>query len=429
MVVIGLFAFFLIAGVAIFAIFGGAFGGQSVGAVTIWGTEDQATMQYLLDSLRQSDSSLSDTTYIEKSATTYSADLLNAMAAGTAPDLFVVSQEDIGQFGDKVALVPYAAVSQATFLANYIDEGRLFLTPQGVLALPFDVDPLVMYWNRDLYVSAGQASPPQYWSDLLNISPILRKLDSSQGVTRSAVALGTWGNITDAKAILSALFIQAGELLTGRTASGALVSTFGSVPNGATEAPAAAALRFYTEFANPTKATYSWNRALPNSTDAFAAGNLATYFGFASEYRALLARNPNLSVGVAVLPQLKGSSSQSTFGRLSGLAIPRSAKNPNGALAVAQKLTSPAAATTWMTTTGLPSGRRDVAADTSANAAASVFLQSALLAHGWVDPDPVTTDQLFASMIQSVLSGANDPAGAVSEAAQGFNALLPNRGQ
>lgn len=429
MFVIGLFGFFILAGVAVFSIFGGAFGGQSVGAVTIWGTEEAATMQFVIDSLRSSDSSLADTIYVHKEPATYRAELLNAMAAGQAPDLFVASGEDIGAFADKVVAVPYAQVSQSTYLASYIDEGKLFLTGQGALALPLQVDPLVMYWNRDMYAGAGAANPPAFWSDLIVLAPRLTAHDTTQNLTRSAVALGTWQNTANAKAILSALFLQAGDAITARNQTGALVGVLGSASDAAAEAPAVSALRFYTEFANPAKTTYSWNKALPNSRDAFVAGQLATYFGFASEYRSLLERNPNLSVGVAVLPQLKGAATQGTYGALKGLAIPLGARNAQGALMVAQKLTSQAAAAALMTTTGLPSGRRDVAVDTSANAVGSVFVQSALIARGWVDPAPQQTDDLFKGMIESVLSGRNDPAGAVGEAAQGMSILLPNRGQ
>jgi hypothetical protein len=36
--------------------------------------------------------------------------------------------------------------------------------------------------------------------------------------------------------------------------------------------------------ASSVRPEYSWNRSLPNSSDAFANGDLAIYFGFASEY-------------------------------------------------------------------------------------------------------------------------------------------------
>src|SRR6185369_6331845 len=130
-------------------------------------------------------------------------------------------------FENKVRPIPYSTVSQSTYVSSYIDEGNLFLTPQGALALPFSVDPLVMYYNRDLLASAGVASAPQHWNDSLSLSPKLTSLDASQNVKRAAVSLGAWSNILHAKEILSTLFIQAGEPITARSAQGALVPVFG----------------------------------------------------------------------------------------------------------------------------------------------------------------------------------------------------------
>ncbi len=422
--VTGLFVMFIVAGVAAFALFGGAFGSAGPGKVVVWGTVNDATVGYLLESLRSADSSLSDTTYVKKDPATYDSDLLNAMAAGVGPDLFIVSQDELGTFSNKVAIVTYQTLSQAAYLTSYIDEGRLFLTSQGALALPFMVDPLVMYWNRDLFAAAGQPQPPQYWSDLITMTPGLTRL-SGTNITRSAVAMGAWGNVANAKALLSALMMQAGDPITQWSASDRLVPVLGATPAGASEAPAESALRFYTEFSNPSKTTYTWNSALPNSTDAFVGGQLAMYFGFASEYQTLAARNPNLALAVALLPQLKGAAAQLTYGNLLGVAVSRTAENLSGAYSVAQKLTSAAASAILVSHTGLPPSRRDAAVDTSANAAGSVFVQSSLISRGWVDPNPSATDDLFKNMIQSVVSGALQPAQTVSEAAQALNLLLP----
>jgi ABC-type glycerol-3-phosphate transport system substrate-binding protein len=206
-----------------------------------------------------------------------------------------------------------------------------------------------------------------------------------------------------------------------------LVPVFGQTPQDSQNNPAESALRFYTEFANPGKSNYSWNRSLPRSDEAFVGGRLAVYFGFASEARSIGERNPNLRFGVAVMPQLQGTGARSTYGKLSALAIPKSARNIAGAAVVAQKLTSAEAAKTLSAYTGLPSARRDVTLDTSTSATAEVFVQSALISRGWVDPSPRETDLVFKTMIESVISGSLEPATAVSEAAQEFSRLIPVR--
>lgn len=425
LVVVSVFIAFIVLGVGIFAMFGGVFGGGGVGAVLIWGTMPQATMDTLIGTLKQNDKTLQDVLYQEQDPASYESNLLNAMASGKAPDIFMLDQQQLGEFTDKIVTIPYGTVSQSQYVSSYIDEGNLFLTPQGSLALPFAIDPIVMYWNRDIFASAGIPQAPQFWNDFLTIAPKITSLDSSQNVKRSAVALGQWQNVLHAKEILSLLFMQAGEFVTSRNAQGALVPIFAQTPAGATSNPAESALRFYTEFANPGKTTYSWNRSLPRSDDAFAAGTVGVYFGYASEARGIGERNPNLRYGIAIVPQLQGNNSRLTYGRLTGLAIPRSARNISGGAIIAAKLTSADAATVLAQNTGMPAARRDVSLDTSASAAVEVFAQSALMSRGWVDPGPRDTDPVFKTMIESVISGSSEPATAVSEAGQEFARLIP----
>lgn len=426
-IVLGIFVTLIVAGVGVFSLLGGVGGSTGIGPVVVWGTIDQTTMDKLLTDLVQQDKSLGDVTYVEKKPATYQGELINAIAAGQGPDLVFLSQSSIGTLQDKISLIPYSAVSQSAFLSSYIDEGALFLTSQGILALPFSIDPMVMYWNRDTLTSAGEAQPPQYWNQLIELAPKLTSLQAGGTITRSAVGMGTWDNVTHAKAILSALMMQTGDFITGRSSSGGLTATLGTRSEASSVVPAAEALRFYADFANPSKTTYSWNRSLPASGVAFASGDVALYFGFASEYRAISERNPNLRFGVATLPQLEGASARITSGAIQGLAIARGSQNPSGALLVAQKLTAPGAAAIAAQQMSLPPVRRDVSIDTSNSAAASVFVQSALMSRSWADPNSAATDSIFKSMIESVSSGKSTPEQAVFEASQALRQLLPTR--
>ena len=422
-IVLGICTTFILVGIAVFASFGGLLGGATTGKVVVWGTVDADVMQNLLDNLRENDKAFQSVSYIEKDPTTYNDELINAMANGTAPDLFELSDQDLTSFADKVTTIPYNTISQSTFLGSYIDEGQLFLTSQGSLALPFLVDPLIMYWNRDLFAGAGLSTPPKYWNDFLALSPKITSLDSNSNVKKSAVALGEWRNVSHAKEILATLFMQAGDKIVTLSSDGPKV-VFGQTPSGFPANPAESALRFYTEFANPSKTSYSWNRALPQSRAAFVSGDLAVYFGYASEYTSVSELNPNLHFSVATMPQIEGNATRIAFGRLSGLAIPLSAKNPQGALVIAQKLTGQTASLFLAKTLSLPSARRDVKLDTANNAAADVFTQSALISRAWLDPNTKDTDTIFKDMVESVVSGKSQPAEAVNDAAQELQRLF-----
>jgi ABC-type glycerol-3-phosphate transport system substrate-binding protein len=424
-----LFGFFILLGVGVFAAFGGLLGSTSVGPVTIWGTLDSNTINNMLATLHASDKTFAAVKYVQKDAAIYDATLVNAMASGQGPDLFLVPQDDVSSFANKITPIPYASMSQAQFISSYIDEGQIFLTANGALALPFTIDPLVMYWNRDLFAGAGLAQPPQYWSDFLTIAPKLTSLDASNNVHQSAVALGTYKNVDHAKQILSALFMQAGDPIVMHDSNGNLLPVFGQAPVNAPTNPAESALRFYTEFANPGKTTYSWNNALPDSATSFVNGNVGAYFGFASEYATIAARNPNLSFAVATLPQLEGNTTHLTFGEMTGVAISRTAANPAGALLVAEHLTGQKAVSLLAQQLLLPPVRRDVVIDTSSNAAAAVFVQSSLIARAWLDPSPSATNTVFQNMVNEVLSGAAEPASAIAEASQALARVFSGQSQ
>ncbi|HWB34123.1 MAG TPA: extracellular solute-binding protein [Candidatus Paceibacterota bacterium] len=426
-IVLGIFSALILVGIGVFAAFGGVLGSKGVGSVVIWGTIDRQTMQGLLDALETQDKSFQSVTYVQKSSAGYEQDLINAMAAGTGPDLFLMSGEDTLSFSDKVLTIPYSIISQGTYQSSFVDAGDVFLTSQGALALPFTIDPLVMYYNRDLFASAGVASPPAAWDDLLTLAPKITALDNRSAVQRSAVALGEWGNIPDAKEILAALFMQVGDTIVARNSQGTPVVTLGASAQNQSGDPAESALRFYTEFANPTKTSYSWNRSLPSAPDAFTAGDVAMYFGYASEYEGIAQSNPNLRFNVALLPQIAGNSSQVTYGKVTGLAIPRSAANVQGALTIAQKLSGKAAVGLIAGALSLPPVRRDVPVDTSGSAAAQVFMQSALISQSWLDPSPSDTDSVFETMIESVVSGESAPATAIAEGGQSLAHLLPKQ--
>ena len=114
-----------------------------------------------------------------------------------------------------------------------------------------------------------------------------------------------------------------------------------------------------------------------------------------------------------------------TYGRMTALAIPKSARNIPGAAVVAQALAGAPAAAALSTLTGMPSARRDVRLNTAGSAVNEVFAQSALISRGWIDPGQSKTDAVFKAMIESVVSGASLPATAVSEASQEFSQIIP----
>jgi len=424
LVLTGIFATFIIIGVAFFALFRGGNNSGPVSNVAIWGLMSESQFSQLLETTGLSENPSFKITYARANPDTYDQDFIEILARGQAPDLIMIPHTSLLRHRDKLLAIPYTSYPERDFRNNFIQEGEIFLSPDGVLALPIIVDPLVMYWNRTLFSNAGIAVPPKYWDEFFNLTERMVKKDQAFNITQATLAFGEYQNVTNAKAILSTLIMQAGSPIatrTGDSVSSVLSSTFNQPI-----IPAEAAVNYYTEFSNPVKSFYSWNRSLPSSRDYFTAGDLAVYFGFASELDFISAKNPNLNFDAAVVPQSRGGAETITFGNIMGLAIPRASQNPSAAFAVASLLTSLESIQEVSLLVGLPPVRRDVLSNKPSDPFLATFYDSALWSRGWLDPDRNATSQIFKTMIESITSGQKRVSGAVQEASSSLQKLLVN---
>ena len=422
-IVLGVFSFCIVLGVVFFAISANTNQNKSIGAVTIWGTLDREAFDRALRTVGDTEGSLINATYIEKDAATLDADLSEALASGTGPDLFLLEQDAILRHQSKIAFFPYSALPQQTFTSMYIDEAKLYLTAEGALGLPLIVDPLVLYWNKDTLSMNGFAQPPSYWDEVFTMAEKISQKDASGGIIKSAIAFGEFENVLHAKDIVSALIMQAKGTVVSADSEGRVEATIDQNVSNASERPAISALRFYTTFANPAESVYSWNRSLPHSRDAFAQGKAALYVGYASERALIQDLNPNLSSAVAPIPQIRDSARSVTFGHMYAVAKPRTSNNPAGADIIASILAGRAFGESLSFELALPPVRRDVLA-VGADGPMQVFYSAALIATAWLDPSSEDTDEIFKVMIESVGSGSSRISEAVDTADRYLTALL-----
>ncbi|MEI6190947.1 MAG: extracellular solute-binding protein [bacterium] len=423
-VVMGLFVFFLLVGAILFSTYRSSNSALTNISITMWGTLPVESFNSFVSNYF-SDSDLKYTVnYTEKDPATFDRDLVEALASGSGPDTIILPEDFIVRYYNKIYPIPYNILPEATFKDTFIQEGELYLNSSGVLALPLMVDPLVMYWNRDIFNNAGVTNPPTDWAQVSSLVPRMTKLDKAQNVITSTIALGEYRNINNSKSILSALFIQAGNPIVSLDSSGSLNSKLKDVVNP--DSSSALALQFYTNFSNPNKAEYSWNRSLPNSLDFFANGDSAIYLGFTSEYMAIKNKNPNLNFEVALLPQAVGARTYSTFGNMLGLAIMKNSANPAGAFTVISSLSSAAAFSYWKDIFNLPSARKDSVPDISNSVAKTIFNRSAVRSKGWYDPNSAQTSAIFQDMIESYTTGRETLDGVINTASERLDSLLNN---
>jgi ABC-type glycerol-3-phosphate transport system substrate-binding protein len=423
-VVMVIFVGLALVAVFIFASFSGR-NNTSVGTVVIWGSLPRDVVDNVLNAIQLSDHSLDKASYKAFPEAGLSDILVQAIASGHGPDLVLFPSDRIVTDANKIIPLSYNTISRRTFEDSFVQAGEDYLTPAGVLGLPFSIDPLIMYWNRTLYSEAGIARPPQYWDEFTTVAPALTQATAAGTLTQSGVALGEWDNITHAKDVLLSLIVGLGNPVITREDDGSFAATLVALGN-AKVAPAEAALGFYVGFADPAKPTYSWSRSQPNDRDAFLAGTLATYFGAASEAQGLRAANPNLNFDAAAYPRQRAGPVARPARRYA-LSIPRGAKNPLGAARAALTLSGTAAEKALAGTTGLPSVRRDILAASPANPYDAIFRDAALNAFAFLDPDPAGSDAIVKRMVEDVSSGRFTSGQAVSVGDGALRALLKVR--
>jgi len=401
-------------GVLVFAL-GKTGGGSATVPLLVWGTMPRSEFAEVLSATALDKNESFQISYVQKNKENFDIQFLEALASGAGPDLFFLSSDSLLKYEDRVFTVPFANFSEREFKDSFIEGAEALITEGGILGFPVLVDPLVMYWNRDIFNSAGLVSPPGFWDEVYDLGSTLTRKDNSSELTRSAVALGEYGNINNSFEILSALIMQAGNPITRRIASGGVEVVLNQKFNLPTN-PAEQALSFYTEFSNSEKIFYSWNRSLPRSKDWFLAGDLAIYFGLASELFELQDKNPNLNFDVAILPQAKEVGGSATYGRIESIMISKQSRNVPSAFLLARALSGNVAVSALSKIKSLPPARRDLLGITPDRGYMEVFFNSAIISKLWLIEDAFGARLVFKDMIESITGGRARTSEAVTRA-------------
>jgi len=420
LITLATFVVFIIAGVAAFALYRGQDTATQLPAISIWGTFPKSTLDSHIAEINKTLAQPIMVEYTQKDPNKFSTEFIAALARGQGPDAILIPADTLYPHSDKLALVPYTAFSQRDFRDTFVREAEVYLFDQGVAAIPFTLDPLIMYWNRDMFDTAGIPTYPRYWEDFTILNQKLTLKDANGNVRRSAIALGDFTNVTNAREILGTLLFQVGNPVTLRDKEGVLNSTL-TRTYSALPGPA---LEFFTQFVNPSDPNYSWNRGMPASKSAFLSASLATYFGFASELFDLRTKNPNLNFDAALMPQLKTGGVKSTYARMYGFSIVRSTPNPNAVYQIISMLTAPSALANLSQTMYLPPVRRDLIAQGSTDPYITNFGQAALVSQLWLDVDPLKSNQILAEMVGSITSGRKTLFEAIQDAGDQYDIVL-----
>lgn len=329
------------------------------------------------------------------SVATYEKELLEALAQGRGPDVFVIHHSWVESKRGLMSPAPPDVVDERAVREEFVDVVAQDLIRDGfVYALPTSVDTLALYYNKDLLAGAGVARPPATWQEFQRATERVTQVTRTGLIRQSAAALGTASNVNRAADILQLLMLQSGlKILDAASGRSDIASQ-----------PGEQAMIFFTDFSNTSKKVYTWNLQQDYSIDSFSEGGTAMMVNYSYHIPTIRAKNPRLSFAVAPLPQIADSTPRN-FAAYWPFGVSNTSRAPVTAWNLVRFMTSKAASETINQAQGVPPARRDSVETFARHPELGVFAEQTLTATTWPRVDIVTTDAVFNRLIDDIVTG------------------------
>lgn len=329
--------------------------------------------------------------------------LTNALADDVAPDIISVNVRDLRNYLPRLAEMPSeVSVAKIYVTGQYVKETvveteKISMPTAGgvknafistvyndaviggkIYGLPLAVDTMAIYYNKDLLDRAEIPEQPKTWNEFMTAVKAATRFNEKGDIVQSGVAMGTAKNIPYSFDILSLLMMQSGV----KMAYGASVNFANGVSDAGPNHPALTALRFYTDFAQPTKEVYTWNEKMGSALGEFAHGKAVFYLGFASDWPKIQNQAPQLNIEVMPMLQLneKNSVNVANYGVE---AVVKKTKHPDEAWEFVTFMTKPENIKKYAEATHRPSPLRNQINEQKENPTLAPFAGQILNAENW----------------------------------------------
>ncbi len=344
----------------------------------------------------------------------YEQALLEGWAADEGPDIFTIHNNWVKKYNNKILPLPakiklpyaesYSRTGQVekaffretptytpqTIKRDFVDvvAGDVINDKGEILGLPLSVDTLALFYNRDLLDQAKVFNPPQTWAEVLEASKKITLQDNEGNIIRSGLAFGGIDNVNNIFDIISLLMLQNGTQMFDAANGSVTFNQPTSYAQNSSYYPGAEAVRFYSDFAMPSREAYTWNETMPEAQEAFVRGNLGMMLGYAYQIPFIKAQGSRLNWGVVKVPHIN-SNGMDTSGYETNYAsywlqtVSKKTKYPDEAWGFVSYLTSTQNAERYLSLAKKPAALRSVLEKQFADPEITVFANQALTAKSW----------------------------------------------
>ncbi len=349
----------------------------------------------------------------------YEIELLEAWADDRGPDLFLIpitwlreyqhrlepipksvkipTRETIGTIKkeDITIIKEYGTTSLRDLKTRFVKTVYDDVVIDGkIYGMPYYLDSLVTFYNEDILTMAGIPEPIRDFHDLIDQTPKLTKVDSEGNILQSAIALGAANNIPRFFDILFSIM----------TLNGVILEPF--YPDEEQLEKFIQTLGFYMDFTKPGKASYSWDKDLPNAFEQFINGKLAYFFGYSYHADELRKRGVQFDWNVVNFPQTRGSEGTKYYANYWVNVVAKRSKNTDVAWSFIDATASQKMVEKYLNENKKPTALKGLIEKQLKNDDIYIFTSQVLTADNWYEGyDIATAEKYTADLIRDILSG------------------------
>lgn len=333
--------------------------------------------------------------------------LVEALSIDKGPDIISVNNRDLGAYLNKLNPMP-ASIKDTTVVyekgqletktsitsrqrqlvtmdqlgKDYVQAVKKDVVRNGkIYGLPLSFDVMALYYNKDILDRAGIPVAPKTWIEFQEQVKKLTKFDKASGkISLAGAAIGSGENVVGSSDILYVLFEQSDLPFVNSSGKAVFNQRTQSTSNELSSQEFV--VNFYTDFANPTRDTYSWNETMPNALDSFVNGSAAFFFGYSYHRPVIKQRAPQMNFEVVPMLQLNPEAPVNVANYWVQSVVQKS-KHPNEAWGLIDYLTHSAAVKDYLDKSERPTAIRAYVSKQKEVPELEPFASQVLTASNW----------------------------------------------